>query len=56
MGFIVALQKTPKKNLYILGWTGFSVLWISLKNNALIYTGWKLLYPIPVYRAALFFQ
>ena len=36
---------------YILFWTGFSLLfeWISVKNNALTYTGWKLYYSIPFY-------
>ncbi|MCM3575324.1 hypothetical protein M3172_19170 [Mesobacillus subterraneus] len=45
-----------KTVVYILGWTGFSVFyeWICVKNNALIYTGWKLLYSIPVYPVAAF--
>jgi hypothetical protein len=36
---------------YILFWTGFSVFfeWISVKNHALTYTGWKLYYSIPTY-------
>ncbi|WP_163101105.1 hypothetical protein [Peribacillus alkalitolerans] len=36
---------------YILSWTGFSLLfeWISIKNHALTYTGWKLYYSIPFY-------
>jgi hypothetical protein len=36
---------------YILFWTGFALLfeWISVKNNALTYTGWKLYYSIPFY-------
>lgn len=36
---------------YILCWTGFALLfeWISVRNHALIYTGWKLYYSIPVY-------
>ncbi|MEH7443669.1 hypothetical protein V7201_15260 [Bacillus sp. JJ1122] len=39
---------------YILCWTGFALFyeWICVKNNALIYTGWKLQYSIPVYPAA----
>lgn len=36
---------------YILFWTGFSLLfeWITVKNHALTYTGWKLYYSIPFY-------
>jgi len=36
---------------YILFWTGFSIFfeWLSLKNHALTYTGWKLYYSIPFY-------
>lgn len=36
---------------YILLWTGFSLLfeWITVKNHALKYTGWKLYYSIPFY-------
>lgn len=36
---------------YILFWTGFSLLfeWITVKNGALTYTGWKLYYSIPFY-------
>ena len=43
-----------KTVFYILGWTGFSLIyeWICVKNDALIYTGWKILYSIPVYPAA----
>lgn len=39
---------------YILCWTAFSLLfeWFSVKNKALIYTGWKLYYSIPVYPLA----
>jgi hypothetical protein len=39
---------------YILGWTGFALFfeWISVKNHALIYTGWKLYYSIPTYPLA----
>lgn len=39
---------------YIFAWTGFSLLyeWISVKNKALIYTGWKFYYSIPVYPVA----
>jgi hypothetical protein len=42
---------------YILFWTGFSILyeWISVKNKALVYTGWKLYYSIPVYPVAAIF-
>jgi hypothetical protein len=36
---------------YILFWTSFSLLfeWITVKNHALTYTGWKLYYSIPFY-------
>ena len=36
---------------YILFWTGFSLLfeWITVKNHALTYTGWKLYYSILFY-------
>ncbi len=36
---------------YILLWTGFSLFfeWLTLKNNDLHYTGWKLYYSIPTY-------
>lgn len=39
---------------YILSWTGFAIFyeWICVKNKALIYTGWKLQYSIPVYPVA----
>jgi hypothetical protein len=39
---------------YILFWTLFALLyeWVCVKNDALIYTGWKLTYSIPVYPAA----
>lgn len=39
---------------YIMIWTIFSLFyeWVCVKNNALIYTGWKLIYSIPVYPAA----
>ncbi|MGC5327260.1 hypothetical protein [Brevibacillus sp. SYSU BS000544] len=41
---------------YILCWTGFSLFfeWICVINGALIYTGWKLYYSIPVYPIAAF--
>jgi hypothetical protein len=40
--------------LYILGWSGFSLFfeWLTVKNHALTYTGWKLVYSIPVYPVA----
>ncbi|MEO2077151.1 MAG: hypothetical protein ABGX20_17430 [Bacillus sp. (in: firmicutes)] len=40
-----------KTFVYIVGWTGFSLLfeWITVKNHALTYTGWKLYYSIPFY-------
>jgi hypothetical protein len=40
-----------KTAFYILFWTGFSLFfeWLSVKNHALIYTGWKLYYSIPAY-------
>ncbi|MBG9447970.1 hypothetical protein ABE67_00950 [Cytobacillus firmus] len=44
-----------KKSIwYILGWSAFSIFfeWLTVKNHALIYTGWKLVYSIPVYPAA----
>jgi hypothetical protein len=36
---------------YILFWTGFALFfeWLSVKNHALTYTGWKLYYSIPFY-------
>lgn len=36
---------------YVLFWSGFSVFfeWLSVKNLALTYTGWKLVYSIPIY-------
>lgn len=36
---------------YILFWTVFSLFfeWLSVKNGALTYTGWKLSYSIPTY-------
>ena len=39
---------------YILFWSGFSLFfeWLSVKNHALTYTGWKLVYSIPVYPIA----
>jgi hypothetical protein len=39
---------------YILLWSGFSLFfeWLSVKNHALTYTGWKLYYSIPVYPLA----
>jgi hypothetical protein len=39
---------------YILFWTGFALVyeWICVKNQALIYTGWKIYYSIPFYPAA----
>lgn len=43
-----------KTALYILFWTGFALLyeWICVKNDALVYTGWKIYYSIPFYPAA----
>lgn len=40
-----------KTAIYILFWTGFALFfeWLSVKNNALTYTGWKLYYSIPFY-------
>lgn len=37
--------------LYILCWTTFALFieWMSVKNHALTYTGWRLYYSIPVY-------
>ncbi|MEH7886916.1 hypothetical protein V7654_21665 [Bacillus sp. JJ1609] len=45
---------SKKTAWYILCWTGFSLFyeWICVKNNALIYTGWKLQYSVPVYPVA----
>ena len=39
---------------YILTWTGFSLFyeWLSVKNKALIYTGWKFYFSIPAYPLA----
>jgi hypothetical protein len=39
---------------YILCWSGFSIFfeWLTVKNGALTYTGWKLVYSIPVYPIA----
>lgn len=52
-----------KTIFYILCWSGFSLFfeWLSVKNKALTYTGWKLVYSVPVYPVAsimliLFFQ
>jgi len=37
--------------LYILFWTVVSIFyeWLCIKNNVLVYTGWKLIYSIPFY-------
>jgi hypothetical protein len=39
---------------YILAWTAFALFfeWLSVKNHALTYTGWKLYYSIPTYPIA----
>ncbi|WP_456273388.1 hypothetical protein [Bacillus sp. AK031] len=43
--------------LYILCWSGFSLFfeWLTVKNHALTYTSWKLVYSIPVYPVASVF-
>jgi hypothetical protein len=40
-----------KLALYILFWTVFSIFyeWLCVKNDVLIYTGWKLIFSIPFY-------
>lgn len=46
--------KGVKTGVYILFWSIFAVFfeWITVKNNALTYTGWKLIYSIPTYPIA----
>lgn len=45
--------KGAKTAWYIVGWSGFSLLfeWLCLKSHALTYTGWRLYYSIPFYPA-----
>jgi hypothetical protein len=44
-------QYGKKTAWYILFWSGFALFfeWLSVQNQALTYTGWKLYYSIPTY-------